>query len=95
MKYKHLVSRVSSLLFDADPIGINFEANTDEYDAEAASIVRRLHEAGSVEALQQIIHEEFVRWFDQATAGPLERYRPIAESIWSLSASVESDGGLT
>ena len=27
-------------------------------------------------------HEEFVRWFDVATAGPSERYQAVAKRIW-------------
>lgn len=29
-KYRELYSSVSKLLFEADPIGINFQSNTDE-----------------------------------------------------------------
>ena len=32
---------VSAILFHHDPIGINFETNSDEYDAEAQTIVLR------------------------------------------------------
>jgi hypothetical protein len=51
-----LVSRVEALLFCHDPIGINFDTNTDEYRPEA--------------------HRQI--------AGPVERYRVVAESIWGL-----------
>src|SRR5215475_14022516 len=75
-----LVSCIEALLFDDDPIGINFETNTDEYRAEAQTIVVRLPEATSEEDVARIIHEEFVRWFDPQMAGPAERYRAVA---WS------------
>ena len=39
--YKQLLNEVSAILFRHDPIGINFEYNTDEYDPEAGT------EAGS------------------------------------------------
>jgi len=35
------VEWLEAVLFEADPIGINFEDNTDEYRAEAESILLR------------------------------------------------------
>ncbi|WP_334121640.1 hypothetical protein [Glutamicibacter sp.] len=84
MSNDDLTSRVEKLLFAADPIGINFDTNTDEYSPEAKSIVRRLPEVGSMDDLQRIIHQEFVHWFDADIAGSVEQYRSIAESIWNL-----------
>jgi hypothetical protein len=81
---KDLVSRVEALLFSEDPIGINFDTNADEYRPEAQTIVIRLPEATSSDDVQRIVHEEFVRWFDRQLAGPVERYRVVAESIWGL-----------
>ena len=84
---KALVARVEALLFAADPIGMNFETNADEYNPEAVSIVARRGEFESLEALQRVVHEEFVRWFDADTAGPIERYRLVSEQIWQAWAS--------
>jgi len=75
--------RVEELLFRHDPIGINFETNTDEYEPEARTIVPRLHEAADEQDVLRIVHEEFVHWFGE-TAGPGERYRQIASEIWQL-----------
>lgn len=36
---RELVDAISQALFRADPVGINFETNTDEYVAEAETIV--------------------------------------------------------
>jgi hypothetical protein len=33
----------SELLFRHDPVGINFEVNTDEYEPKAGTILPRLH----------------------------------------------------
>lgn len=79
-----LISRVAEVLFVADPIGINLESNVDEYRPEAEAIVSRLPEAASQSELQRVVHEEFVRWFTIETAGPIERYRSVAERIWKL-----------
>ncbi|MFJ8916848.1 hypothetical protein [Amycolatopsis sp. NPDC102389] len=39
---RDLVASIEVLLFRHDPIGINFEYNTDEYQPEAESIAREI-----------------------------------------------------
>ena len=86
-RYGDLFDQVSAALFAADPTGINFGSNTDEYDPEASTIIPRLHECHSVCDVQAVIHEEFVAWFgleaDDRCAG-LERYFEPAAVIWGL-----------
>ena len=41
-RYRGLYDRVTSILFRIDPMGINFEDNTDEYDPETDTILPRL-----------------------------------------------------
>ena len=60
-KYKTLFDRLSRLLFEADPVGINFEDNTDEYDPEVGTILPRLEGAKSIEDVQTILHQEFCK----------------------------------
>ena len=75
------------VLLRHDPIGINFEDNTDEYDPEAETIVLRLVDSGtdlSVEQTEVVVHEEFVHWFGDGVAGPVDRYRKIAQEIREL-----------
>ena len=84
-EYGELFDSVAALLFRHDPIGINFEGeNTDEYDPEVETILPRLRSCHSAEDVLQVVHEEFVRWFDSGTAGPRERYQTIASDIWQL-----------
>jgi hypothetical protein len=85
--YRGLFDRVEAILFDEDPIGINFEDNTDEYEPEVETIVPRLGACADADAVLTVVHEEFVRWFDPATAGPRERYGRIATRIWTELAS--------
>ena len=82
--YKKLLSEISAILFRHDPIGINFEVNTDEYDSEAGTILSRLHPHLSLGEAIMIVHEEFVRWFDLPTAGPREGYSVIAAEILTV-----------
>lgn len=83
-EYRELFGAVSALLFRHDPIGINFEGNADEYDSETGTILPRLKDCRSVQDVQTVVHEEFVRWFDRQTAGPPESYSDISAEIWKL-----------
>ena len=82
-RYERLVAELESLLYRHDPIGIAFGDNPDEYSPEAGTIAARLQEARTVDDVEAVVHAEFVRWFDEDTAGPASRYRAIAEEIWT------------
>lgn len=73
---------VEALLYRHDPVGINFGDNPDEYRPEAESIVARLPHVRSAEDVPALVHEEFVRWFDEDTAGSVTRYEAIARDLW-------------
>jgi hypothetical protein len=81
-EYGALFDALSTILFESDPIGINYETNTDEYDSEVGTIIPRLLLAKSEDDAMQIIHEEFCRWFEPDTAGPMSAYKDIAAKIW-------------
>lgn len=71
-------------LFRYDPMGINFETNTDEYDPEVGTIIPRLDKCSSEQDVLNVVHEEFVRWFDDETAGPKSQYENIAAEVWQM-----------
>src|SRR5450755_632884 len=83
-EYGELYASTAELLFRHDPIGINFDNNTDEYEPEVGTILPKLRFCQSATDVHQVVHEEFVRWFDPITAGPKERYAEIASEIWQL-----------
>jgi hypothetical protein len=83
-EYGQLFDSVAALLFQRDPVGINFDENTDEYEPETGTILPRLRTCRSADDVRRVVHEEFVRWFDASTAGSQERYAQIAEEIWAL-----------
>ncbi len=81
--HRPLLEAVSAVLFFHDPIGIAFVDNTDEYEMEAATILKRMHPKISQLEVRKIVHEELVRWFEQDLAGPEDRYTEIAAEVWS------------
>jgi hypothetical protein len=83
-RYPELFDRVSALLFKFDPIGINFEDNTDEYDPEVGTILPRLVGCHSSTDARRVIFEEFCKWFGFETTGDEMKYGPIAEELWRL-----------
>jgi hypothetical protein len=80
-KYGKAYQRLSEILFAEDPAGINFETNTDEYEPEAGSILPRLHNCKSLDDVNRVVHEEFIKWFD-GTAAFSEKYQNVAKRIW-------------
>ncbi|MFZ5892669.1 MAG: hypothetical protein ACOY0T_16540 [Myxococcota bacterium] len=74
--------RLEALLFEEDPLGINFGHNTDEYAPEVGTILPLLRTCRSVEDVQDVIHSEFSRWFDADIAVPRSHYRRSAERVF-------------
>jgi hypothetical protein len=83
-EYGKLFDSVAALLFRKDPIGINFETNTGEYEPEAETILPRLRTCQSADDVRHVVHQEFVRWFGPDTAGPPEHYEEIANEVFRL-----------
>ncbi len=81
-EYGVLYDRLVALLFESDPIDINYGFNTDEYEPEVGTILPRLKYAETVQDVETIIHEEFCRWFDAEDVGPRNRYQAIATEVW-------------
>jgi hypothetical protein len=79
--FTSVVNRISAILFKADPIGINFGHNSDEYDSEAETIVLRLIEGAREEDISRVVHEEFERWFGDLSDEDVQ-YVKIAREIW-------------
>ena len=81
-QYRQLFDKVSSILFEADFQGINFETNTDEYEPEVRTILPRLTLAKSADDVALIVYEEFCKWFGDDEAGSISDYSEVAEQIW-------------
>ena len=77
---------VSAAMFKHDPIGINFENNTDEYDAEAGTVIPRLSTCRCPDEVASVLHQEFQSWFGAEIAGDIAAYAGLAAEIWLLIA---------
>jgi hypothetical protein len=82
-QYAGLYEAALALLYHHDPVGINFEINPDEYEPEVGTILPRLQSCGSPKDVQQVVYEEFQRWFANSS-GPYEGYESIASELWEL-----------
>jgi hypothetical protein len=83
-QYGKLFAAISEVLFEADPVGINFEINSHEYEPEVGTIIPRLSSAQPAEDVQTIIYEDFCRWFGAEATWPREKYAAVSEKIWVL-----------
>ena len=85
MKTRHqvLVAAVERAINEADPIGLlEIGAPADEYAPEVGTIVPRLASVERPEDVATLLHEEFIRWFGDDTAGPPHAYEAPARRIW-------------
>ena len=82
-RYKRAYDRLAALLFEEDPIGINFGDNSDEYEPEVGSILPQLASCRGLDDIQTMVHREFCAWFGADTAGPSERYARVASRVHS------------
>jgi len=86
MKARHqaLVAAVEQAIDDADPIGLlDGGAPADEYSPEIGTIVPRVVQAQNVDEITATLHEEFLRWFGDGTAGPRHAYEAPAGKAWT------------
>jgi len=81
-KFGPLYDQIATILFQADPIGINFGENVDEYEPEVTTILPRLSTASGPDDVAVIVYEEFVRWFGRIDAKGRARYVKPAAEIW-------------
>lgn len=76
-----LVDDVTEVLFEHNPVGLP-GGNRSEYRAEAETIVASLDRHTTLPEMLNIVHSEFVNWFDADLAGPPARYTQAATQIW-------------
>lgn len=78
-----LLTRIAQILYNEDPMKINFGCNPDEYEPEASAIIQRLPLAKNEADALEIVHDEFSCWFgEEGLVGPKEKYRAASALIW-------------
>jgi hypothetical protein len=80
--HRRLYDSVTAILQAQDPLGLA-AARPAEYTPEVNTILPRLADADSEQAVRRIVYEEFVRWRTQPVAGDEQRYTEIARAIWA------------
>ena len=60
-----VIRNISTILYECDPMCLNFYTNTDEYDPEAESIVVLFKNKKAVDDVGQMIVDVFMRWFNR------------------------------
>lgn len=78
-----LWDEVSAILFEDDPIHINFGSNTDEYEPEVETILPRLAGCSGPGDAQRVVFQEVERWFGVGQAGRFERYEALSHQVWN------------
>lgn len=81
-QYGTLFQTVTDILFKHDPMRINYEDNTDEYEPEAGTIIPRLKSCSNYEDARKVIYEEFIHWFYYGI-GDESEYEEVAKEIWN------------
>ena len=82
-RYQDFVAAVERAINEADPIGLlEMGAPADEYSPEIGTILPRLAAVERVDDVTDVLHEEFLRWFDHGIAGPRDAYEAPARRIW-------------
>ena len=80
---ERLSAAVGRAIDEADPIGLlEMGCPEDEYSPEIGTVVPRVSRASDPAEVRRILHEEFLRWFGEGTAGPEEAYEAPALRIW-------------
>ena len=92
-RYQALAAAVERAITEADPIGLHEAgAPADEYGPEIGTILSRLASVQQPGEVVGVVHEEFVRWFGEGTAGPRQAYEAPARQIWDALLEYRKSG---
>ena len=80
-----LFDKVSDILFEYDPVGLNFETNVGEYEPETRTIIPLINEARDINHLSELVRGVFVQMFEGVDIDRKEGiYAKIAARIWEV-----------
>lgn len=83
-QHPQLLQSISSILYNCDPMCLNFDCNGDEYDPEAISIIYELQDAKSAKDVANIVIGQFQEWFgeDLSPFKANDKFIRMCRSIW-------------
>ena len=80
-----LRTAVEKAIAAADPIKLlELGAPGDEYAPEVSTILSRLDDAATEDAVRTIVHDVFAQKFGAEIAGPAVKYEHAAATIWRV-----------
>ena len=90
--HRVIFEALAALFFEIDPVGINYDENTDEYEPEVGTVLPRLAGAKSLVDVNTILTEEFDHWFGRPNYNE-ERLADLAVRTWALWTDYRTFGG--
>lgn len=83
-QYQDLFVKATALLHRFDPAGLGSDAPVNEYEPEVSTILPRLVRCRNAGEVQDMVHEEFSRWFSPDIAGHRDDYLDVSVALWHL-----------
>jgi hypothetical protein len=81
-EYGNFYRVVSDIVFRHNPMELDGNHNTGDYDPEVDLLLSRIPEAENLRALQELLFEVFLTDFGEENCGGKERYDIAASEIW-------------
>jgi hypothetical protein len=78
-----IFNSICEILFQCDPVGLNFDENIDEYEGEAILIEKELNKIKNINDLSEIINSIFTQQFTEKI-GSENKYKQVVNEIWNL-----------
>lgn len=81
--HRHKIYKVVKQLINAtDPIGLlALGCPDDEYESEINDIAEQVGDCCTVTEIEDLLHQTFVKWFDEAIAGDRKVYLGMAKQL--------------
>ena len=81
IEYSALFDDLTALLYQLDPVGLNYGINPDEYEPEVGTILPRVMELETASEIASIIREEFEVWFGTGTRVESATYEELGTEV--------------
>ena len=81
-----LLRHISTILYECDPVCLNYGFNDDEYDPEAISIIYELQDAKSAQDSSDIVIRQIQEWFGEDLSPYKDngKFLRMCQRIWMV-----------